>query len=173
MTINSAMVIKTVVFTSITFVIRSLIMFIIANYTYNSVLCKNSPSLFLIRLNLYWNLVFTWFLSFFTDPCFTIWTKFINISLHLIFLVFLAVMFIKCSWPTLLKTRIYNLSSAPRITHFMTTVAKKTENFQVNLCFETSNHSMQISDDNSNFFVIHFQFGILIQQLSVTKSCIT
>ena len=48
-----------------------------------------------------------------------------------------------------LNTRIYNLSSGPYITRFSAVFAEK---FQINLSFETSEQSVQITaDDNSKF----------------------
>ena len=46
------------------------------------------------------------------------------------------------------NTLIYNLSSGPHITRFLTVVAKKRKKFPVNVCFETSEYSVQTADDN-------------------------
>ena len=47
------------------------------------------------------------------------------------------------------NTRIYNLSCGLHITRFYAVVAKRTEIFRVNLCFENREHSVQIADDYS------------------------
>ena len=47
------------------------------------------------------------------------------------------------------NTRIYSLNSGPHITRFSPVVVKKRKIFWVNLCFETSEHSVETAGDNS------------------------
>ena len=47
-----------------------------------------------------------------------------------------------------ISTRIYNPSSGPRITSFFWQLLLRNEKFRANLCFETSEHSVQTADDN-------------------------
>ena len=45
---------------------------------------------------------------------------------------------------------IYNLSFGPHISVFLAVAAKKLKKFRVNVCFETSEHSVKTADDSSN-----------------------
>ena len=71
--------------------------------------------------------------------------------------------------------QIYSISSGPHITRFFGGCCYETEKFRVNLCFETSEHSVQTADDKSKvisqalelnlalcIFMIYFQIGIIL-----------